>query len=357
MFKKTKKPDNVEIVTNKVKLDLNLYPILDLLQITCRKVVIRMLLDRTKSSSKYYKEIPCVVAKSLVTKYQKNKKCKEVKKLVIPICGDKGKQVKLVGNNIRVPSIFKKELIPIQPLKPIFGFVLQVEFFKRKSVWYMSYSYYTKVANPVEIKDVVGVDFNVRDNVATIAYGENGSKVRRLGPDVGELKCISRKRVAKLQSKGKVGLCKKLSKKQLNRQKYINHVVSKQIVQIAREQSSAIVLEKLEPRKKGSKIKHYVEKVQWAFYQLSAFIAYKAALSSIPVYYVDPYRTSKTCSRCGLVMQVSGKQFRCTSCGHLDHRDANSAHNIRSVFLDPNWIPKLGPVGFIDDPCKVERLL
>jgi putative transposase len=186
-----------------------------------------------------------------------------------------------------------------------------------------------------------------------VSYGKNGEKIRRLGPDCNQLKYTHKKRVSKLQHKGKIGLCKKLSKKQLNRQRYINHKVSKQIVQIAREQSSAIVLEKLEPRKKGSKIKHYTEKAQWAFYQLATFIAYKAALSSVPVYYVDPYRTSKTCSRCGSVMEVNGKKFHCTCCGHLDHRDANAAHNIRQTFLDPNWIPKTGPVRLIDDPYKI----
>lgn len=56
----------------------------------------RMLEDRTKSSSKYYKEIPCVLAKSLISKYQKNKRLKRIKNLVLPICGDKGKQAKIV---------------------------------------------------------------------------------------------------------------------------------------------------------------------------------------------------------------------------------------------------------------------
>src|SRR5205823_12011946 len=32
----------------------------------------RMLARRMESSSKYYKELPCVIAKSLIAKYQKN---------------------------------------------------------------------------------------------------------------------------------------------------------------------------------------------------------------------------------------------------------------------------------------------
>ena len=37
-----------------------------------------MLSDRKLSSSKYYPQIPSVIAKSLIAKYQKNKKCKVV---------------------------------------------------------------------------------------------------------------------------------------------------------------------------------------------------------------------------------------------------------------------------------------
>ncbi len=48
-----------------------------------------VLRNRDESSSKYYPEIPCVVSKSLIAKYQRNHKCKAVSNLVIPICGDK----------------------------------------------------------------------------------------------------------------------------------------------------------------------------------------------------------------------------------------------------------------------------
>src|SRR6266446_9883117 len=57
-----------------------------------------MLKRRADTSSKYWKLVPCVVAKSLSAKYQRNLKCKNIKRLVIPICGDKGKQVKLIAN-------------------------------------------------------------------------------------------------------------------------------------------------------------------------------------------------------------------------------------------------------------------
>ena len=89
-------------LTFKVVVPHNLTPILDELYQKASICVNGMLEDRTKSSSKYYKEIPCVLTKSLISKYQRNKKLKQVKNRVLPVCGDKGKQVKIVEGGIRI---------------------------------------------------------------------------------------------------------------------------------------------------------------------------------------------------------------------------------------------------------------
>jgi hypothetical protein len=94
-----------------------------------------MLKHRSQSSSKLYPEIPCVISKSLITKYQRDRKCKTISHLTIPICGDKGKQIKLVDNGIRIPAIFKKAVLPVVFPLPMSGFVRQVEFFRRKGVF------------------------------------------------------------------------------------------------------------------------------------------------------------------------------------------------------------------------------
>src|SRR5574343_404648 len=106
------------IVTNKSLVPNCFYSTLDDLLSKSQKEVKLMLKNRSENSSKYYKSVPCAISKSLITKYQKNKKCKSVKKCVIPICGDKGRQIKLEPNNrLRIPVITKKQTIPIFPLK------------------------------------------------------------------------------------------------------------------------------------------------------------------------------------------------------------------------------------------------
>ena len=92
-------------------------------------------------------------------------------------------------------------------------------------------------------------------------------------------------------------------------------------------------MEDLSGIKKG-KIKHSTEKSQWSYAQLDTFIKYKASLLGIPIYYVNPRNTSKMCSRCGTINIPNGKSYKCSACGHFDHRDANAAFNIAKVFLE-----------------------
>ncbi|WP_409468783.1 RNA-guided endonuclease InsQ/TnpB family protein [Streptomyces sp. HC307] len=62
----------------------------------------------------------------------------------------------------------------------------------------------------------------------------------------------------------------------------------------------------------------------WSFAQLGAFIAYKARRVGVPVVYVDPAYTSRTCAECGHVdraNRVSQAWFACRNCGFVDHAD------------------------------------
>ena len=313
-------------LTAKVVVPHNLTPILDEFYQKASVCVSRMLEDRTKSSSKYYKELPCVLAKSLVAKYQRNKKLKQVKNIVLPVCGDKGKQVKIVEGGIRISAFFKKSILPVVFPKPISGFIRQVEFFKRNGKWFMSYSYNTPVLQEQEIQGFLGIDRNSVENVAVCADVMSG-KVRKLGPDVCGITKNFRNRRKNLQKKRAKNALKKIRRKQSNRVKDINHKVSYSVVDYAKSHRLAIVLEDLGKISKKGKAKRYVQKSQWSFYQLETFIKYKASLLGIPIFFVNPAYTSQVCSRCGSINKTNGKNYKC-SCSHFDHRDSNAAFNI-----------------------------
>jgi putative transposase len=69
----------------------------------------------------------------------------------------------------------------------------------------------------------------------------------------------------------------------------------------------------------------------WSFRQLRAFVVYKAQRAGIPVLFVDPRNTSRTCSRCGYVEKKNRRSqadFSCLRCGHTTHADLNAARNL-----------------------------
>ena len=57
-------------------------------------------------------------------------------------------------------------------------------------------------------------------------------------------------------------------------------------------------------------------------------IVYKAKLHGVPVVFVNPKGTSRTCSKCGAKGIVKGRIFVCKKCGLKLDRDLNASRNI-----------------------------
>jgi putative transposase len=313
----------------KVKIPDTLAHGLEDLLVRCSSAVERMLSDRNLSSSKYYSDLlPCVVSKSLITKYQKNSKCKRVRNLVIPICGDKGKQIKRVEGGIQIPALFKKHVLPVQWPREVTGHIRSIEILRRSGQWFASICYNSPKPASVHVDAVIGVDRNSVGNVAVLADPQTGT-VRKLGICPARTKFVFRRRRKNLQRSGKTRLLKKLFRKQRRRMSYENHRATRAVVDYAAKHHRAVVMEKLENVQSAkSKIRRYSEKNQWAFAQFGSMLRYKCALRGIPLFEVNPAYTSQTCSECGSIHKPNGKQFICLTCGHNDHRDANAAFNI-----------------------------
>lgn len=186
---------------------------------------------------------------------------------------------------------------------------------------------------------VIGVDLGRRD-IATTSTGNSWS-----GEQIQATRDRYSKVRANVQSKrtrSSRRLLRRLSGREQRFQKWLNHNISKQLVQEAKQQGAALAFEDLtnireslnqKPRSKTERRRTN----NWAFYQLRLFVDYKAAIAGVCVVFVPPAYTSQTCSRCRHVHPVKGKSYRsgkAFSCGHcwFEHdADINAANNIAAL--------------------------
>ncbi|WP_059044746.1 RNA-guided endonuclease InsQ/TnpB family protein [Streptomyces acidiscabies] len=127
---------------------------------------------------------------------------------------------------------------------------------------------------------------------------------------------------------------KKRGRKEARRARDINHKIAKHVVAEAERTGRGIALEELTGIRERVRLRkpQRATHSSWSFAQLGQFIAYKARRAGVPVVYVDPAYTSRTCAECGHIdkaNRVSQAWFACRSCGFVDHADRNGSRNIR----------------------------
>jgi putative transposase len=188
---------------------------------------------------------------------------------------------------------------------------------------------------PVEPTDVLGVDLGIvnlaTDSDGNIYSGEAVEKVRRRHHR-------NRKRLQRKGTKGAKKVLKRMSRRESNFRRHENHCISKAIVASAKGTDRGIALEDLT----GIRERTTVRKRQrarhggWAFYQLRAFLVYKARLAGVFTVAVDPRNTSRTCSECGYCEKGNRPDrdtFRCLHCDYSTNADQNAARNLRILGL------------------------
>ncbi len=185
---------------------------------------------------------------------------------------------------------------------------------------------------PAPVQEYLGCDLGTV-NLLTDSEAEAYS-----GLAVEDKRRIYVHRRARLQKRGTRAACRKLRKisgRQRRYQRDVNHGIAKRVVAKAQRLCCGIALEDLRGIRDRIKARRRqrARLHNWAFGQLRQFIVYKAAQAGVPVVFVDPANTSRTCPVCGHVdkrNRRSQSEFQCRRCGHAGPTDVIAARNIRA---------------------------
>jgi len=199
-----------------------------------------------------------------------------------------------------------------------------------KGIFYLCVVVEVDEASPYDPVDVLGVDLGIK-NLAVDSDGEvhSGEKTTNTRERLDSLK-------SRLQSKGTKSAkrhLKKLSGRMTRFSKDVNHCISKKLVTKAKDTLRSIAMEDLQGIRDrvtvGKALRRSLH--TWNFGLLRMFVDYKAKISGVPVVFVDPRNTSRTCPSCGHIAKANRPtrdEFRCVSCGFAGAADHIAAMNI-----------------------------
>jgi len=204
---------------------------------------------------------------------------------------------------------------------------------------YMDRNFYLfttcEIEEPEQLKATgwLGVDLGIK-NIATDSDGNRYS-----GGRINGLRKRHAKLRTRLQNKGTKSakrLLKTRKRKEARMAKDINHCIAKRLVRLAQDTHRGISLEKLTGIRERVSVRRSQRRAHhsWAFYDLAQKILYKSALIGVPVLFVDPKNTSRTCQKCGHCEKRNRKDqstFKCRSCGFSANADDNAARNIANI--------------------------
>lgn len=210
----------------------------------------------------------------------------------------------------------------------------------RDGLLYIHIQLTDETPKPAKSDQVIGVDFG-RRNIAVTSEDErwDGQEIQQVRDKFSRVR-------ASLQRKASKGtrstrrrarqVLKRLSGRERRYQQWLNHNISKKVVESAQVNNAAIAIEDLtgirertnqQPRNKTERRRSN----SWAFYQLRLFLEYKAVKAGVDRVAVPPAYTSQTCHACNHIGLRSDKRFKCGNCGWHGDADLNGAINISKL--------------------------
>ena len=194
---------------------------------------------------------------------------------------------------------------------------------------------------PIDADNVIGVDFG-RTDLAVTSKNQSwsGKEIRDARDKYSRVRASLQKRASKGTRSSRRRcrqILQQLSGKERRFQRHVNHVISKTIIETAKQSNSLVAIEDLAGIRERTNTQHRSKTERrrsnsWAFYQLRTFLEYKGLINGVEVLPVPPAYSSQTCHSCLHIGLRSGKRFKCTNSSCSWHGDADfNAANVLSL--------------------------
>ncbi|WP_009544545.1 RNA-guided endonuclease InsQ/TnpB family protein [Crocosphaera subtropica] len=201
----------------------------------------------------------------------------------------------------------------------------------RQGIWYVLLSVSMDVPDAEPVKNWIGVDRG--QNQIAVASLPNGFGKFWNGRQIKHLRRRYQKLRKQLQKANKRKVIKRLESKERRIITYINHCISKQLVQFAKDYGMGLRFEDLsnirETSKQSRKIRSDAgnSRHTWSYFQLETLTRYKAIKSGVPFELIPAPYTSKSDHRNGVIGKRNGHWFRGFD-GYQCNSDWNASQNI-----------------------------
>lgn len=201
----------------------------------------------------------------------------------------------------------------------------------KKDIWYVLISVSMEVPGAGDVKGWIGVDRG-QNNIAVAALPKSFGKFWKGGRVKGLRRQFQRTR-KQLQQAKQIKEVKRLEQRERRILTHINHVISKELVQFAKDFEMGLRFEDLSGCRKTMKQRKKTKsdaannRDSWAFYQLELFTRYKAIRAGVPVESVPAPYTSKSDYRNGVIGKRNGDWFKGFD-GYRCNADWNASQNI-----------------------------
>jgi IS605 OrfB family transposase len=213
--------------------------------------------------------------------------------------------------------------------------------------WYVHIQLKSEAPKSPKTDNVIGVDFGRREIARTSTdKGWDGKHIQQTRDKYSRARASLQKKASKGTRSSRRRcreILKRLSGRERRYQTWLNHNISKAIIQEAKVLNAFVAIEDLTnirertnqmPRSKTERRRSN----SWAFYQLRSFLEYKSIKEGVEVIAVPAAYTSQTCWKCLHIGIRTNKNFQCSNkvCGWIGDADENGSKVIARLGASVN---------------------